>query len=190
MLPGATLSLQITQQFAQLGLDIVKPKQEIRQPQADLEIRQVPAKMEIDQGPGRLEIDGEDARAALGQKSSLRMTADIARQAMQVAQQATGEIAAEGDQLAKIKGPTIADLALQRQNRGAMPIDDTAPPSQVHITYTPHPTQIQWIPGGTQISVNVHPPEIQYTPGAVHPYVLQKNWIHFDVKGQYMNMTF
>jgi hypothetical protein len=190
MLPSTTLTLQITQQFAKLGLDFEKAKLEIRQPHAELQIEQKPAKMTIDQGPGVLEIDGEDARAALGHKTFLRMNADIAAQARQVALEATGDIAAEGDQLAQINGPTIADLALQHQDMGPMPIDDAAPPSPVHLSYTPHPTHIDWVLGGAEITAIPHPPEISYTPGAVHPYVMQKNWIHIDVKGKYMDMTF
>lgn len=190
MLPSTSLSLQITQQFARLGLDFEKAKLEIRQSQAELQIEQKSAKMEINQGPGTLQIDGVDARAALGEKTCLRMTADIAAQVKQIVSEATGDIAAEGDQLAQINGPTIADLALLHQDMGPMPIDDTGPPSPVHISYTPHPTRINWVMGGAEITVIPHPPEIHYTPGAVHPYVMQKNWIHFDVKGKYMNMTF
>jgi hypothetical protein len=190
MLPGSTLTLQITQQFARIGIEGERGKWEMCQPPAELQIEQKAAKMTIDQGPGVLEIDGEDARAALGHKSTARMIADIAAQARQVALQAIAEIAEKGDQLAKINGPTIADLALQAQEREPMPIDDAAPPSPVHISYTPHPTHIDWTLGGVKITVIPHPPEIHYTPGAVHVYVLQQNGIHIDVKGKYMDMTF
>jgi hypothetical protein len=190
MLPGASLSLQITQQFAKLGLDIEKGKLEIRQPKAQLEITQKPAKMRIDQGIGVLQMDGEDRRAVVGLKSMSRMNADIARQALQISLEATGEISSEGDQLSQINGPTIADIALQKQETQLPPIYQPDSVGQVHITYNPHPTKIEWTLGGTQIDVKPQPPEIQFTPGGVHPYIMQKNWLHIDVKGKYMDQMF
>lgn len=190
MLPGATLQLHIDQQFARLGLESKRASLEIRQPRAQLQIVQRPARMEIDQGPGTLQIDGEDAWSALGRKPTGRMLAEIAEQDRQIGLQAIAEIAEKGDQLAQIHGSSIADLALQQQEKGILPAYQPDPPAQVHITYTPHPTRIHWQLGGAEISATPRPPEVQYHPGYVRAYLLQQNWIHFSVKGRYMHMIF
>ena len=115
MIPGNTLSLQITQQFGRIGINFTKPVQEIRQPAPRVEIQQPPAQMH--QGPGELRIDGSAAHAALGHSTTEAMNFSVYQQARSRVLEIIGEIAAEGSQLASIeKGVTIADIALQRWN--------------------------------------------------------------------------
>ncbi|MGZ4033050.1 MAG: DUF6470 family protein, partial [Tumebacillaceae bacterium] len=118
MIPSMSLNLTYSQQFAKIGIQVNQGKMELRQPHAELEITQKSAQMDIDQGLGTLEIDGEEAHAALGHKPTGEMIANIAEQARQVALEAIAQIAGDGDQLAKIKGATVADIALQHQEMG------------------------------------------------------------------------
>lgn len=193
MIPSTSLSLQITQKFGKLGFDITKPKLEIRQPASRLEMVQTPAKMEIDQGLGTVQIDGEDARAALGLKSSRRLVSDVAASVRQMMLQVISDIAAEGDYMADFhKGNKVEDIPLQREGRGTSPVFEPAPTSYspVRVSYNPHPTRINWTLGGVKSTPVINAPEINYTPGAVRTYVEQQNWIQIEPKGQYMNITF
>lgn len=191
MIPGTTLSLQINQEFAKIGIETKRASLEIQQPRAELQINQTPPSMVIDQGPGTLQINSEDFRSALGIKSVFQMTSDIAFQSKQIALDAIGYLSEEGDQLARIeKGTTIADLALQRQELGPMPIDDVGPPAPIKMSYTPHPTTIDWKLGGADVSITPRYPNISFHDGSIDVYVAQKNWLQIDVKGQHMNMTF
>lgn len=197
MLSSASLTLQIHSQPARLGMESRRAELEIQQPQALLEITQPPARMSIDQGPGRLEIDSSAARAALGGFSTLELTAQIADQARQVALQAIGDIAAEGDRLGAIestpaKGAVIADIARDRQDSGITPIDYAAPPSThpVSITYMPHPTQIDWQLGRVNIHSTPRPPEYTYHSGMLRIYLEQRPELQIDVRGRYMNQVF
>jgi hypothetical protein len=194
MIPGTTLRLEITQQFGRLGLDVEKPSREMRTPAAEMEIQQPAATLEIDQGLGQLNIDGEEARAALGIKTNLRLVSDMAEQGRQIALEVIGDMSAEGDQLMSIeKGMTIGEIAHQKWNSGPMPIEDTGPFSYtpVDISYTPRPTRLDWtVHPNADVQVRPQPVEYSYTPGAVHTYVAQKNWLQIDVRGQHLNMTF
>lgn len=191
MIPSASLKLSIQQQSARLGLEIEKPQQSIRQPRAELKITQTPAKMELTAGVGEFQFDSDEFWAGLGTKSPFRMTAEIAAQARQVALEAVGQLAEEGDQLAEIpNGPTFADIALQRQNQGPMPIQDFGPPAKIRMNFRPHPFNIEWKLGGAEIDAEVRKPEIDYRPGKVSTYIEQQNWLSIDVQGQYMNQTF
>lgn len=191
MLPSATLSLQITQQHAKIGLEIHDGQFQMRQPKAELEIRQQPAHMEIEQRLGDLQIDREEARAALGYKTSSRMSADLAAQVRQIVLDTISDYAEEGDQLAAVEtGVTFADIALRQQEKGPMPIRDYGPPANIIISYVPHPARIRWEQGDAFVRAVMHPPEIQYQIGKVDVYLRQKNWLTIDVKGKYLNMTF
>lgn len=194
MIPGTTLRLNISQQFARHGFDILKASVEMRAPLPEVSLRQPAASHTIDQGAGELIIDGEEARAALGIKTNMRLVTDMAQQGKQIALQVIGEIAAEGDQLAMIeKKVTIGQVAHQKWNAGPMPIEDTGPFSYdpVHIDYIPHETTIEWnVHPNAEVEFTPQPFEYHYTPGGVDMYLSQKNWLSIDVKGQHLNITF
>lgn len=166
----------------------------MQSPRAEVSITQQPAVLTIDQGPGQLDLDIYSARKALGFKTTTDMLADIGSQAKQVALEAVGRIVEEGNQMAAIQNHSnaIADIALQRQDMGPMPIKDydAASYRPVQISYHPHETQLNWEVRGTEIHATTHTPIINYTPGQVEVYLDQKNWIQFNVTGQYMNMQY
>lgn len=194
MIPSASLSLSINQKFGRLGVEISKPKLEIRQPAATVEISQKAAQMNIDQALGKVDVDGQEARDALSHRTNLGLVTNVAEQTRQLVLEQIGAMAAEGDQLAAIeKGNTLEDVFTQRWEIGRSPIEDAGPFSYtpVRVNYTPHPTKIEWQLGGTEINPQTQSTaEVNYTPGAVKTYVDQQNWLQVDVKGNYLNMTF
>ncbi|KEO84068.1 DUF6470 family protein [Tumebacillus flagellatus] len=186
------LTLQISQQYAKLGIESTRAQLDLRQRPADLQIEQPAAVLEISQGTGKLEIDSTEGQSSLGYRSSQRMLDSVASQVRSGVLDAIGKIAEEGWQLAEISGPSIGDLALQKQNEGTMPIDYVGPYTgpYVKLSYAPHPLDIRVQPQKAVIQVTPHPVESQYSPGNVRTYVAQQNGLQIDVKGQYMNMEF
>lgn len=191
---STSLRLEYSQTFARIGIQSTPGKFDMQSPPAEISITQRPAVLTIDQGPGQLDLDMYPARKALGFKSTADMVADIGAQTQQVVLEAIGRIVSEGNQMAAIQNRSnaIAEIALQRQNMGPMPIKDYDPGSYdpVQVTYHPHETQLNWEVRGTEIHVTPQAPIINYTPGKVEVYLDQKNGIQFSVRGQYMNMQY
>lgn len=191
---STSLRLEYNQSFARIGIQSTAGQWDIQQPHAEISITQRPAELTIDQGPGQLDLDLYTARKALGFKNAIDMLTDIASQARQVVLEGIGRVVSEGNQMAAIQNHrnAIADIAVQRQERGPMPIQDYDPASYkpVPIGYQPHETTLSWQVHGTEIHATPHTPIINYTPGKVDVYLDQKNWLQFEVKGQYMNRQF
>lgn len=185
--------LRIQQTYAQLGLKITKPVQEIRQPQAELNLRQEPAIMDIRQARGQLQIDSSAARENLDLKSSAQRTRENAEYGKQKALEAIAQISMEGDRLAAI------------ENRGANPIVDISFEESViyqsheiiaagsiigdgiEIRYDLQPAQIDIQARGMRMDPVIHRPIHNYTPGKVEGYMKQWNRVDIDVVGLYVD---
>jgi len=194
MINGNTLRLNITQQFARIGLEHQKTKLELRQPMAQMELKQTAPSMQMEGGRGQLIIDGSEARAALGHRPPVETVLHICAQVRGIVNEVIGDIAAEGDQLMRIeRKTTIGNIAHQRWNIGPMPIQDVGPFSYtpVRIDYVPKETEITWdVHPNADIQVQPQPIDLQVTPGYVKPYIAQQNWLEIGTTGKHLNIEF
>lgn len=186
--------LRMTQTYAQLGLNITKPVQEIQQPQAELNLRQEPAILEIRQPPGKLTINTEEAQANIDLKGPLRRTRDFAEFGYQKAMEAIEQISVEGDRLAAIEkgGNPIADIAFEESviyhnteiiAAGSL-VDDG-----IEIHYEAQPAEINWTVRGKKMDPVIHKPIHNYTPGKVEGYMKQWNSLTIEVVGNNLDVS-
>lgn len=183
--------IRLHQTYAQIGLQITQPVQEIQQEPADLSIKQHPAEMVIERTPSQLEIDQDEAWDQLGFKSLPELSEEMANYAKQSGLEAIAEIAAEGDQLAAIETKTDAIAAISAE-KGNPPPDDfniTFIPSygSVKIHYTPTEVYIHWKQGGAEIEAKPNKPIHHYQPGKTAVYLRQKPSLEIDFVGINVN---
>ncbi|QCJ42382.1 hypothetical protein FAY30_10945 [Bacillus sp. S3] len=183
--------IRLQQTFAQIGLRITQPVQEIHQEPANLSIKQLPAELSIEKKASRLEIDQIEAWNQLGFKNLNVLTEDIAEQARQDGLEAIATIAEEGDQMAAIenKSDAFAAIALQRSTPPPTNFNITFIPSygSVKIHFTPAEVSINWKQGGAEIDSTVNKPTHQYTPGKTEVYLRQMQQLQIDFVGGNIN---
>jgi hypothetical protein len=183
--------IRLHQTYAQIGLKITQPVQEIQQQPADLSIKQVPAKMNIQRQPSSLVIDQEQAWNELGFKNLSTLSADHAEFSKQEGLAAIAEIAQEGDQLAAIehKGDAIVSIITQKTQPEPADFNITFIPSygSVKIHFTPTEVHIDWKQGGAEIVATQHKPIHNYTPGKTEVYMRQMQQLQIDFVGLNVN---
>ncbi|GAB7389195.1 hypothetical protein BSNK01_30330 [Bacillaceae bacterium] len=179
--------IRIEQTFAQIGMETIRAKQEIRQPKAELNLRQVPAKLTIERTPGRLLIDQKQAWNDRNLKDPLTLTRDEAERARQLLLEGIARIAQEGDRLAAIEkgGNPIAEIAWENANPGPLDFNYGVIPRHgaVKIRYLPAQLRFHWTLGGATLDPVIHKPVHHYTPGKVNIYLRQRNSLSIDVVG-------
>ncbi|MED3563482.1 DUF6470 family protein [Bacillus xiapuensis] len=183
--------IRLQQTYAQIGLKITQPTQEIQQPPADLSIKQIPAAMTIDRKPARLDINQDQAWNELNLKSTPVFSADMAEFSKQEGFEAIAEIAQEGDQFAAIENKTDAIVSIA-QEKGCPPPQDfniAFIPSygSVKINFVSTELHIEWKQGGAEIEAEQHKPIHQYTPGKTEVYLSQKQQLKIDFVGINVN---
>lgn len=180
--------IQMQSTFAQLGLNINKPVQEIKQPQAEMNLKQVPATLNIEQARIVLQIDSSQARANIGIMTSMQFTDSLASYGKQKALQAIAEKSQEGDRLMRIytKENAIANIGREKGLR-ALEGGYTPPAASedegVDISAELKPVVINVQRNGMSMDPVMRPPELSYTPGKVEPYMIQYNSLKIDVVG-------
>lgn len=178
--------------FAQLGLNINKPVQEIKQPHAELNLRQTPAELTIEQPKAELQIDSSQARANIGIMTSMQFSDSSASYGKEKWLQAIAEKSQEGDRLMKIytKENAIAEIGREKGLR-ALEGGYTPPPASedegVDISIQAKPAVIHVKRNGMSINPVTKPPELSYTPGRVEPYMIQYNSLKIDVVGSQLD---
>lgn len=184
--------LQMQSTFAQLGLNIIKPVQEIRQPQAEMNLRQVPATLTIEQARTELQIDSSQARANIGIMTSMQFSDSAAAYGQQKALQAIAEKSQEGDRMMRIytKENVIAAIGKEKGLRvlegGYTPPAASADEGvDIHVELKPVRIDVQR--NGMSMNPVTKPPELSYTPGKVEPYMLQYNSLKIDVVGSQLD---
>ncbi|MGZ0051792.1 DUF6470 family protein [Brevibacillus gelatini] len=188
------LRLQMQSTFAQIGLNISKPIQEIKQPKADLNLQQVPATLEIEQARAILQIDSSQARANIGIMTSMQFSDKNASYGQQKALQAIAEKSQEGDRMMRIytKENVIASLGREKGMR-ALEGGYTPPPAShdegVEISIEVKPVVINVQRNGLRNNTEIRPPELMYTPGKVEPYMLQYNSLKIETTGSRLDQT-
>jgi hypothetical protein len=180
--------IRMQQTFAQLGLDIQKPVQQIEQPQAELNMTQVAAIVEIHSAPGILTIDTSEAQANLDLRGPLRRTRDFAEFGRQRALEALAQISMEGDRLAAIeyrRSNPIAEIAFEESGiyENTDIIADSTGGDGIEINYQPQPVRFEVTLGGVRMNPEINPPILRYQRGKVEGYIRQKNSLSIDIVG-------
>ncbi|MED4780387.1 DUF6470 family protein [Brevibacillus choshinensis] len=184
--------LRMESTFAQLGLNINKPVQTIKQPQAEMNLKQVPATLNIEQARTILQIDSSQARANIGIMTSMQFSDSSAAYGKQKALQAIAEKSQEGDRLMRIytKENAIAEIGREKGLR-ALEGGYTPPAASddegVDISIELKPVVINVQRNGMSIDPVTKPPELSYTPGKVEPYMIQYNSLKIDVVGSQLD---
>lgn len=185
--------IRLHQINAQIGLNIIQPKQEIRQMPAELSIQQIPAEMQIERKPAFLEINQEQAWDELGFKSGNKLSAEMAEFSKREGLEAVAQISQEGDQLAAIENRTdmIASISSQKANPEPLDYNIAFIPSigSVKLHYTPTEIHIAWKQGGAKIESTPQKPIHDYTPGRTEVYVRQRQQLNIDFIGINVNRT-
>jgi hypothetical protein len=183
--------IRLHQIYAQIGLRITQPVQEIEQKPADLSIKQTSATMNIERKPGQLKIDQEQLWNELNFKRNGVFSEDMAAFARQEAIEAVGDKAQEGDQLAAIEKKTDAINAIvsAKANPGPAEFNIGFIPSygSVKIDYTPTELTIDWKLGGADIQTTANRPVHNYTPGKTEVYLRQMQNLEIDFVGGNIN---
>ncbi|MGD8190283.1 DUF6470 family protein [Brevibacillus ginsengisoli] len=181
--------ISMHQTYAQLGLRITKPVQEIQQPQAELNLRQEPAIVEIHQPQGKLTIDSNEARENIDLRSSARRSRDNEEYGYQKAMEAIAQISEEGDRLAAIenKGANpIADIAFEEStiyHNTDIIAEGSIVGDGIQINYEAHKPEINVQVRGKKMDPVIHHPIHNYTPGKVEGYMKQWNSLSIDFVG-------
>lgn len=180
----AQLQIQTTPGI--LGLQIIKPVQEIEQRRATLDQQQPAAILEISTTRPQLSVDTTEARAEIDMKSAARRTAEYAQLGRQGVMEGIGRRAQEGQQLLRIEngGNMIADLAKQNATPppAALGIRFVGNKSSIQMSIQPGTTDIRFTPQKPITDVQVNKPIHQYTPGKVTGAMEQWASIQIDVK--------
>lgn len=174
--------------FAQLGLNINKPVQEIKQPKAEMNLQQIPATLSIEQARTILQIDSSQARANIGIMTSMQFSDSSAAYGKQKAMQAIAEKSQEGDRLMRIytKENAIAEIGREKGLRvleGGYNPPAASTDDGVNISAEFKPVVIDVQRNGMRMAPVLRSPELSYTPGKVEPYMIQYNSLKIDVVG-------
>lgn len=143
--------IRLQQTYAQIGLRITQPIQELQQEPARLSIKQTPATMKVTRTPSKLDINQDQARNEINMKMPDVFSRDNAEASRQKGLENIAEIVLEGNQLAAIETKTDA-LAAIAVNKSLPEPDDyniAFIPSygSVQIDYTPTQLHIEWEKG-------------------------------------------
>ncbi|MFC2949344.1 DUF6470 family protein [Virgibacillus sediminis] len=178
--------VQIQTTPARLGLNITKPQQTIRQPQADQSIEQPRANMSIRQRPGKLSIDQTKAWNNLGLESMPVRTEKFTSKAKQNWLEGVGRRAQQGKELMQIENEGNPLAAQAKQNSvldftlyqpGNIPAH-----AWVDISYQPGGADISVEPQAPRINTVPRKAETSYQPGEVNAYMEQYPDIQIDWK--------
>jgi Family of unknown function (DUF6470) len=127
----------------------------IRRPQPSVQIETTQAQLDIQSRKPQVSVDRTDYRDAVGALRIADLGDRIHERAAQATFEAIGQIAAEGDQLARIEnGTTIADVAQQEMPMDEVSLDLRSVPPPV-FSVTPGEVKVGVTPG----SVKIHFPE-------------------------------
>ncbi|MCM3143713.1 DUF6470 family protein [Brevibacillus sp. MER 51] len=178
--------------FAQLGLNINKPVQEIKQPKAEMNLRQIPATLSVEQARTILQIDSSQARANIGIMTSMQFSDSSAAYGKQKAMQAIAEKSQEGDRLMRIytKENAIAEIGREKGLRvleGGYTPPAASSDDGVNISAEFKPVAIDVQRNGMRMDPVLRSPELSYTPGKVEPYMIQYNSLKIDVVGSQLD---
>lgn len=183
------LQLRIEQEFARLGLSIKRPFLYLRNVQPEIELRTEKPELRLHSPRPKVYIDQRRCFADMEKRTLdefLRYHAQLGREQ---ALRAIGDIAQEGDMLARIeKGVRLEDVA--EEGFGEMAdFNVTAIPKQPpDITWEVHPVEVEFIPGRVEVELRRGQVENHFEMGKVEVYLEQKNYIRIDWVGENLDI--
>lgn len=168
------LRINIDQQNAKLALSITDPAISLRRKPAKLEMHTEAAVLEIRQSPGTMVIDQSPCRASYGLKTITQFTGDFAQKGMQAAFEAIGEIAEEGERLARIESGENAIVAIAVENSTDEPVEvvlKSIPRPYIH--YYPQPVEYNYRAGQLNVQYQRGDVDLQLNRGVVDITMVQ-----------------
>lgn len=186
------MDIRINQTWARIGHWTENAKQTIEQPKADLSIEQISGRFDIKTELPKVLIDQTECFAEVGLKGPLRLIYDQGQRAQQIALEAIGQIASEGDQMmmSQAGGKVIADISFTKFVPA--PFDWNIaflPQSRPKIEVTGS-QNIQFEKGGAKIEAKANAPIIEATTGRVNYEMLQHSSISFEYVGKKLDKVF
>lgn len=177
--------LQIRTTDAKLGLNIEKPRQVIRQPQATQHIEQPAAIIDIETTKGFMRIDSSQARRDVGMVGPLESSAKYAQEGLKKVLQGMARRASEGRQMMDIANNKNVIPGIAKKNtfpvKAKLGIDFIPSVGSVKLDYTPAKVDISVQTQNPKISAQINKPIHEYTQGKVSGYMLQNPSIEVDV---------
>jgi hypothetical protein len=185
--------IRIERTYANIGLNIRKPVQEIEQPKAEMNLRQEPAVLTIQQPRLELSIDSSQARSNIWLMNPMQFSDSNAAYGKSQWLEAVGEMSQEGDVLMRIetKSNAVAELAV---DKGVLLKSGYVPPDAsfdegVEVRFESKPAVIHVVRRGMRMDPVIHPPVHKYTPGKVEGYVRQWPKLHIEVVGLHVDRS-
>jgi hypothetical protein len=179
------MQLKVTNIHGQIGININDASLSIRQPPADMEITTKPAELNMETNQVKIKIDQSQCFSEAGLKDVFELTEEFAQRGREVALEAVGNIAGEGDRMAMIENR--ADPFVEIATNKALP-----PPAEFNIALMPVSRPKIEFEGGVyfnpqmgqvDIRVQINAPEISSTQPSLDIYLLQKPVFSFEFVG-------
>ncbi|QSQ10410.1 hypothetical protein H0A61_02817 [Koleobacter methoxysyntrophicus] len=171
------MSIQISFNFARIGLDIYKGNFLFTAPAADMNLRQIPAELKIHiEGP-RVEIDQEKSMEEIGAGGHMALARKIVRKGLQTSMDYISMIARHGDMLAEIeKNQDALQEVIEESvwHKDKKEINVECIPKTMPRVYVKGSLDIDVIPGGVRLDVDEGKLNIDFDRARVDIYLLQK----------------
>lgn len=184
------MELRINHQFPQVGASSRNAEFNFHNTQPMIQIDRRAAELEIEPSRAKIHIDQSQCFADEGLRSPARFAAYRASEGQATAMQTIANIASKGDQLSKIKGASIADIAETVLNRQLVFDVKAIPQQPPEITAEIYPVRFNYQP--VQINISFRPGELQsnFQPAVVEIYENQKAFLEITwVGSNYDNMA-
>jgi hypothetical protein len=141
--------------------------------QPELDMKSKPAQSEVWSSAVKVDLDTTACRATYGLKSTAVVVAEMAKKALQQAEEGTAKRARIGTQLVKNATKMNVFAANARANLSEMPESKIGLATVPDVKITVHPSEIHGKNdiGSLDISFQIRPVDVQYTPSAVHTYL-------------------
>lgn len=176
--------IRMQSQMAQIQIHTTPPRQEIRQPEADISIRQPRADVSMDTKPAKLTIDQTQAWEDMGLMHIFKRIEKYAKDGHQGVMEGIARRAKQGDELMKIENdgnPLVSQAITNAYDQ----------PKQPGIAFIPSQFAVEtnYEPSDVEINVNVNKPIIDndpqkpihtYTPGDVTTRMKQYQDLQID----------
>lgn len=179
------IELQISQQFARIGLEINPGSYDLRQKKPDLQISQVPAELTIESTGPEVEIDYSPRLEAMGFgdiEFVARSFAEAAKQQYQINLRRTIQI---GKHFSSIEnGMSIGQIISQSAKSVHKKVELVSLPP-INITYIPTTVETQTELGGIESNLNYGQVLIEnFAFSSVKTYLEQEPYIKMESVGQ------
>ena len=171
------LRLNINQQYAQIGLNIKEPQIKLHSTLPRVEHQTTPAVLEIESPQPVLHIDQTQCFAESGLKNNAALREDLLSLAKSNILKDIAAIAGDGDQLARIKGPSIAEVIAGRKKPDLAFTMVAMPQSRPQISFETYPPTVNYRPAVLDFNLNEGTVDSNLDWGKVDLYLQQKNSI-------------